>query len=136
MCNSSVQTAKRRAFALPILNRGTGWLKTSRLHLWLRVFGVLSFEAEECWKRTHHPAAVLELVIRGEYLGTCHCARLFAKHLHLLILTPARQGAQREFTAKLAINRTKLVRKFISVVDFLWGLWLYAIRCGALWNPA
>ena len=45
---------------------------------------------------------------------------LAAKLLHLVILTPARQGPQREFTAKLAFsNRTKHAGITISVVDLL-----------------
>ena len=44
---------------------------------------------------------------------------LAAKLLHLVILTPARQGPQREFTAKFAFNRTKHAGITISVVDLL-----------------
>eukprot|EP00966_Prymnesium_polylepis_P177555 4112215-Prymnesium_polylepis.3 len=52
--------------------------------------------------------------------GTCQCARLSPK-LESFIWSswplPDKQGTQREFTAKLAINRTKLDGKYISMVD-------------------
>ena len=60
---------------------------------------------------------------------TCHCARLSPKLLHLVILTPARQRTQREFTAKLAVDRTKLVGMYISMVDFLGSMQSGAVPC-------
>ena len=69
------------------------------------------------------------LLTQNEPVGYVSLCQAFCKTSSSAHPCLARQGTQRESTAKLAVNRTKLVGVYISVVDLLGLVQSGAVPC-------